>query len=230
MKRIMLSKLVIAIFLVNAFVAMEWGWAQVRSVERPFRRGPQREITKGVFLVADPRLLDPNFKNTVVLVIDHGHDGTLGVIVNRPTSTLLTQLLPGIKEFQGQSDTLYIGGPVSQQVLLLLFRSPAPPESLTPVLDDIYFSQDMNMLTDTLKKNGRKAAFRIYAGYAGWASGQLQGEFDRGDWRIIRADSGTVFGKDPETVWPEMIRRSSEQLIRRMSGPSLPDIRSNSGR
>jgi len=209
MNRIIFTGLVTMIFLLHAtvFVAMgtEKGWVG----------GPQREITRGVFLVADPWLLDPNFSKTVVLITHHGPGGTTGVIINRPTTTRLSRLLPNIKEFKNRSDTLYIGGPVFHEVLVLLLRTHIHLQSADQVLDDVYFSQDMNTLTDILKEKSSKGVFRVYAGHADWAPGQLQAEFDRGDWRIIRADSGAVFEQDAETIWPEMLRRSSEQLIKR---------------
>ena len=190
------------------------GWAEGLIVKRSLPRGPQREVAKGVFLVADPRLIDPNFSKTVVLVIHHGSDGTMGVIINRPTSTRLAGLLPEIKELKERPDVLYIGGPVLHEVLLLLLRSQASLQSADQVLDQVYFSQSFDMLAALLKENRPKDAFHVFAGYAGWAAGQLQAEFDRGDWRIIQGDPDTIFIKDPAAIWSEMIRRSSEQLIK----------------
>jgi putative transcriptional regulator len=227
MKWLILSMIVFTILFLNTAVSAELGWMQDLPAGRPLQISPQREITKGVFLVAGPQLLDPNFRKTVVLVIHHGLDGTLGIVINRPTTTALSRLLPDTKEFQGQPDTVYIGGPVFQQVLLLLLRSRIRLQSANQVLDDVYFSQDMNMLTDMFKQNSQKGAFRVYAGHAGWAPGQLEDEFERGDWRVIRADSGTVFEKDPDTVWPEMIQRSSEQKIKGLHRPVLPILESD---
>ncbi len=226
MNRMILTGLAVTILLLNVAVLVtmgaEGGWTEGLSVKRPLQRGPQREITKGVFLVADPWLMDPNFSKTVVLITHHGPGGTLGVIINRPTTTRLSHLLPDIKELKTRSDTLYIGGPVFHEVLVLLLRTHAHLQSTDQVLDDVYFSQSMNVLTDMLKENSPKGAFRVYAGHAGWAPGQLQAELDRGDWRIIQADSGVAFEQDPETIWPEMIQRSSEQLIKGLSRPFRP--------
>lgn len=228
MDRMIFTGLVTTIFLLHVTVLVTMGtekeWAEGPFVKRPLQREPQREITKGVFLVADPWLLDPNFSKTVVLITHHGPGGTTGVIINRPTTTPLSRLLPNIKELKNRLDTLYIGGPVFHEVLVLLLRTHVHLQSTDQVLDDIYFSQDMNTLTDMLKGNSPKGAFRIYAGHAGWAPGQLQAELDRGDWRIIRADSGAVFEQDPETIWPEMIRRSSEQLIKGLNRRSRPQM------
>jgi putative transcriptional regulator len=111
-------------------------------------------------------------------------------------------------------DALYIGGPVLHEVLLLLLRSQVSLQPADQVLDKVYFSQSFDMLAALLKDNRPKDAFRVYAGYAGWAPRQLQAEFDRGDWRIVQGDPDIVFIQDPAEVWTEMIRRSSEQLIK----------------
>jgi putative transcriptional regulator len=226
MNRMVLLRLAITILLFHAAVSVTMGaegkWTEGLYVKRPLQRRPQREITKGVLLVADPRLVDPNFSKTVVLVTHDGPGGTMGVIINRPTTTPLSRLLPDIKELKDRSDTLYIGGPVFHEVLVLLLRTHVHLESTDQVLDDVYFGHDMKTLTGMLKENSPKGAVRVYAGYAGWAPGQLQAEFDRGDWRILQADSGAVFEQNPETIWTEMIRRSSEQLIKVLSKPSRP--------
>jgi putative transcriptional regulator len=226
MNRLVFLKLAITILLFNTAVSVTMGaegkWTKGLYVKRPLQNGPQREITKGVLIVADPRLVDPNFSKTVVLVTHDGPGGTIGVIINRPTTTPLSRLLPDIKELKDRPDTLYIGGPVFYEVLVVLLRTQVHLESTDQVFDDVYFGHDMKTLTGMLKENSPKSAFRVYAGYAGWAPGQLQAEFDRGDWRIIRADSGAVFEQDTETVWPEMIGRSSEQLIKDLSKPSRP--------
>lgn len=218
MNRIIFHALAITILLLDVTVLVTLGaegeWTEGPFVKRPFQRGPQREITKGIFLVADPWLMDPNFSKTVVLITHHGPGGTMGVIINRPTTTRLSRALPDIKELKNRSDTLYIGGPVFHEVLVLLLRTHAHLQSTDQVLDDVYFSQSMDTLTDMLKENRPKGVFRVYAGHAGWAPGQLQAEIDRGDWRVLQAETGIIFKKDPETVWPEMIRRSSEQLIK----------------
>jgi putative transcriptional regulator len=215
--RAILCVLAVLILLLGATLLMtmkEEGWAEGLIMKRSLPSGSQREISKGVFLVADPRLVDPNFSKTVVLVIRHGSEGTMGIIINRPTKTRLSRLLPDIKELKDRPDTLYIGGPVLHEVVLLLLRTKDPLKSADQVFDNVYFSPSIEILTAMLRKNRPKDVVRVYSGHAGWAPGQLQAETDRGDWRIIRADPDMVFEKDPAAVWAEMIRRSSEQLIK----------------
>ena len=67
---------------------------------------------KGVFLVASPSLTDPNFRQTVVLILEHGPEGTVGIILNRATEVLLSEALPDVSVLKGTMHRLYAGGPV----------------------------------------------------------------------------------------------------------------------
>ena len=199
--------------------ALPVSWAG-ESAGGPVLPSPaQYKVTKGVFLVADPKLIDPNFGESVLLILAHGGGGSLGLIINRSTARSLAGLLPSIKALENRPDTLYVGGPVYHDSLVMLLRTQEKTPSMDRVFDDIYMSRGLGELTDILKNTGPQSAFRIYAGHAGWAPGQLQGEMNRGDWRVIPADADIIFAKDPETVWPEMIRRSSQQWV--YNGPRL---------
>ena len=198
-RRVVTAALIVAIFSLEGML--------------PSAMGVERAVTKGVFLVAEARLTDPNFSRSVVLIIHHGQTGSLGVVINRPTTTRLSRLLPDIRTLKDRPDLLYFGGPVMHDALVMLLRSPDPPPSSVPIFEDVYFSQSIDGLTDVLRKGASPNAFRIYAGYAGWAPGQLEAELVRGDWRVIPGDPGAIFEKDPDTIWPEMIRRSSRQFI-----------------
>ncbi len=171
------------------------------------------ELGKGLFLIAEPSLHDPNFRETVVLLLHHGAKGTTGVIVNRPTDTRLSSVLPDRDELAGRGDTLHLGGPVDRQILLLLVRAKIGPEHAEHVFDNVYVSRSVDVLADALKSDDPKTAVRLFAGYAGWAPGQLAEEIARGSWRIVPADSAVLFERDAAVIWPEMIRRTSEQFI-----------------
>lgn len=170
-------------------------------------------IDKGLFLIAEPHLRDPNFSQTVVLIIDHGARGTTGVIINRPTSTRLSEVLSEPEELAERSETLYVGGPVEPRLLLLLVRARQPPKHADHVFDDVYVSRSTQALTDALKSDEPKTAIRIFAGYAGWAPGQVADEIRAGGWRVVPADATVVFDRDAEVIWKEMIRRTSESFI-----------------
>jgi hypothetical protein len=91
--------------------------------ETPGGPGPREELAKGKFLVASRKLQDPNFKETVVLLIDYGMDGAMGLVINRPSAVKLATVFPDIKELKQRKDTIYVGGPVEVNKMLLLIRS-----------------------------------------------------------------------------------------------------------
>jgi len=181
--------------------------------ERPALRPP--ELDKGVFLVASPELRDPNFFHTVVLLVEYDQNGAMGLVINRPTEIALTKALPHVGELEDRADRVYFGGPVARDTVLLLVRSAAEPSDASHVFADIYVSLSARTLREVLREQGRRDTFQAYAGYAGWAPGQLEDEIDRGDWHLSRADAEMVFRSDPEQLWPELIRRTSGFWVRR---------------
>ncbi len=171
-------------------------------------------LSKGRFLVASRQLRDPNFAETVILLIDYGLHGASGLVINRPTELRLYMVLPEIKGVQKRTDIIYIGGPVARNHLLLLIRSANQPEKSHPVLGDIHVSTSRAVLQTMIDDAKEGERFRVYAGYAGWAPGQLDREVLRGDWHIFQADAETIFDKKPLEIWPELIRRSSDLWVR----------------
>jgi len=162
-------------------------------------------IAKGVLLIAHPNLQDQNFKQTVVLVCEHGDEGTLGVIINRPTTLSLSEALPGVSVLKGTSYVLFAGGPVQPEGILMLFRIVEAPDQLRKVLERVYLGLDREILERIITKPHPTETFRAYAGYAGWAPGQLEFEMAMGSWGVIPADPSSIFDKAPETLWEEMV-------------------------
>ncbi len=174
----------------------------------------EASLSKGKFLVASRDLRDPRFSETVVLLIDYDWQGAMGLVINRPTELKLSRLLPEIEELKQRTDTVYFGGPVALSQVLLLIRSGSQPEESRRVFEDIYVSSSRAVLERMVKNADGGARFRVYAGYAGWAPGQLDREVSRGDWHVLQADAETVFDKAPSEIWPELIRRSTVVITR----------------
>src|SRR5579884_2989224 len=199
-----------------------WGYAEWVTENQPaFAMKEDRssflptrqKIEKGVFLVADARLTDPNFSKTVVLITQHGSTGSMGVVMKRPTRTPLSRVFPNIKEFEKRPEMLFIGGPVQREVMIYLFRTDTPPTSAIPIFEKVYFAPIIDTLTELLARSRPNDRFRIYAGYAGWAPGQLQGEIDRGDWRIVPGNADLLFQEETDSIWDELFRRTSQQSV-----------------
>ncbi len=168
-------------------------------------------LAKGMFLVASRDLRDPNFFETVVLLLQYSSEGALGIVVNRPTPMKLADLLPEMEGLAEREDTVYLGGPVMQGRMLMLVRSADEPSPESrQVLDDVYYSGDKELLARLVGQESEDGEeFRVFAGHAGWAPGQLEWEVKRGGWHILRAEGAAVFDTDPRELWPELIRRSS---------------------
>lgn len=164
---------------------------------------------KGILLVASKGMRDPNFRQTVLLLTDHGRQGTIGVILNRPMQTGLGHLFPGNPGLQNGQDTLYSGGPVSRHTLVFLYRAPSKANEALHVVDDIYMSMSAGILDELLRRESPARELRVFAGYAGWAAGQLQAEVSRGAWHVLKADPEVIFSKAPEKLWQEMISRAT---------------------
>ena len=181
----------------------------------------EKQLAQGKFLVASRRLMDPNFRETVVLLIRYGPDGAIGLVINRPVELKLSTILPDIKELERSKETLYLGGPVERARVLLLVRSAKPPEASMPVFGDVYLSSSQKVLQGLIKKPAKEESFRIYAGYAGWAPKQLESEFDRGHWHVLKADPETLFDKKSSEIWQELIQRVSVKWVRTINSGKL---------
>jgi putative transcriptional regulator len=175
---------------------------------------PMVKPSKGRFLIASRQLLDPQFAETVVLLIEYSQHGALGVIINRPSELKLSEVLPELEVLRQRPDTIYLGGPVAKNQLLLLIRTSSPPEGSRLVFKDIHVSSSQAVIQRMIKNPEGEERFRVYAGYAGWAPGQLDNEIATGGWHVLRADAVTVFDKSASEIWPDLIHRSSAQWVR----------------
>ena len=158
--------------------------------------------TSAILIVAREELRDPNFKDSVVLVMNNVGDAPAGVIVNKPTRLTVSSLFPEIERLAPLHDKLYFGGPVEIASVSFLFRADAPPEHATPVLDGVYFSTNAELLRKLLARDKPMEGLRIFVGYSGWGPGQLQNEIARGDWKLAPAKPDAIFDAKPEHPWP----------------------------
>lgn len=164
---------------------------------------------KSILLVARKGMRDPNFRQTVLLLTDHGRRGTIGVILNRPMQTGLNHVFPDTPGLQNGQDRLFFGGPVSRHTLVFLYRAPSKANEALHVADDIYMSMSPEILAGLLRREAPTRDLRVFSGYAGWAAGQLTAEIARGDWHVLKAEPEVVFSKAPERLWQEMVLRAT---------------------
>ena len=163
-------------------------------------------VKKGVLLVASPSLSDPNFRQTVLLIIEHGGRGTVGLILNRSTNVLVSEALPDLTVLKGTRYRLFAGGPVERTQLVLLFRLKSPYPDTRLIVDGIYVGTP-SVLERIMAQPKSSETFRAFAGLAGWAPGQLDYEMLQGSWGVLPSDTFNIFDKDPATLWPDSITR-----------------------
>ena len=179
---------------------------------RPLRRAGENAVVRslrGQLLVAGPSLLDPNFHRTVVLLGEHGADGAMGVVLNRRTSVAVAEAVPPLASLVDDGDVVHIGGPVQPQAVVVLadFVDPAAAEAV--VLETVGFLPGEIEDAGDL---GPLRSIRVFAGYAGWAEGQLEDEVAEGSWLVLPARPSDVFSLEPERLWTEVLKRQGGAL------------------
>lgn len=176
--------------------------------------GSGPSVEPGTLLVAGPALVDPNFRRTVVYVIEHRGEGTLGVVLNRPSNVPVHDVLPGWASFGADPGTMFIGGPVESKTALCLaaVRSGLDPNAITGVLGVRGPVALVDLDADPTEVGPRLRGLRVFAGYAGWSTGQLAGEISRGDWIVAPALPDDVLNADAAPLWGKVLRRQGMPL------------------
>jgi putative transcriptional regulator len=173
----------------------------------------QAQTGRTFLLVAQPEMVDPNFSGTVVLVMRPEDSGPLGLILNRPTPVQMRELYPQRKELAGRDDLVFFGGPVQPDALLFAFRSAVKPPKGLNVSGDIYISGFSEVLDELLRHPENAREQRFFAGYAGWAEGQLEFEIERGGWYTLPLDVDAIFKMNPLTIYDELLKRATVRRI-----------------
>jgi putative transcriptional regulator len=180
--------------------------------------GEEREQPRwlgGHLLISDFDLVDPNFHQTVVLMIDHDEEGAFGLVVNRPSPFSLGEVVEGMEHGPASGIPVYVGGPVQQDALFVLRdESPGSAEGTGTPIAGVAFEPASQTLMDYLRDEWAalpledRPAVRIYAGYSGWSSGQLEGELEADAWVVLRATRELVFPPDPVKAWEQALERT----------------------
>ncbi len=170
-----------------------------------------KDLAAGRFLVARRDLPDPNFAETVILLVQYDEDGVMGLVINRRTKLPLSRVLEDLKEAKGRSELAHWGGPVGTGAIALL-RGRFKTEDARLVFADVHLVTSKALLEKSLAGATEASALRVYLGYSGWAAGQLEFEMELGTWHVLRGDPAMVFDADPQTVWSRLIRRSEMRI------------------
>jgi putative transcriptional regulator len=178
----------------------------------------------GRLLVATPVLDDPNFRRTVVLLLDHSGEGALGIVVNRPLQVDVSAVLPLWQPYATAPGRLFQGGPVALDSALGVVAVPGDdeePMGVKRIIGSLALV-DLDMPPEII--SGGVAGLRIFAGYAGWGAGQLEAEIEDGAWYVVDAESRDPFTDAPELLWRQVLRRQRGELAFVSTFPEDPAL------
>jgi putative transcriptional regulator len=170
------------------------------------------DLGPGKLLVASRELGDPNFAETVILLVHYDAQGVVGLVLNRHTSLPISQVFAPLEAARGRSDTVYLGGPLATPTVFALFRSTEKLEKAEHVFGGVYWISTKIDLEKAISSRPDPGAFHVYLGYAGWTADQLKNEVRLGGWFIFQADNETVFNANPDSLWPQMIKKTELRM------------------
>ena len=161
---------------------------------------------KGDFLISEPFLPDPNFERTVVLICEHNEDGTFGLVLNKPSILKFSDVIQE-EETRNFNEVLYVGGPVQQDSLHFLHRSPVVEGSLE-IRDGLFWGGNYEQLLVMINSGQADPHdFKFFLGYSGWAPGQLLDEMKDNSWIVYNeATPEYVFDTQPDILWREILK------------------------
>jgi putative transcriptional regulator len=178
---------------------------------------------RGRLLVAAPTLYDPNFFRTVVLVLEHGEEGAIGVVLNRPSETAVGESLPDWNPLATDPGVVFAGGPVSPDAAIGLARTADVDhvDGWAPLFGHLG-TVDLGRAPLDLPVDVQN--LRVFAGYAGWSAGQLDGEVDSGGWFVLDAAPDDVFTSEPVGLWASVLRRQGGRMAMYATAPPHPSL------
>jgi putative transcriptional regulator len=181
---------------------------------------PDTEPTQGRFLagqllVASPSMSDPRFRETVIVMVRHGRDGAMGLVINRPAGEQpLASLLQAFGDDSAGSSgnvPVYVGGPVESKLGFVLHSTDYRRAGTVDVTGDVAMTANQDIIRDIAAKTGPKR-FMLVFGYAGWGAGQLEGELARNHWYTAPLDQALVFEAARHKVWELAVERRTRDL------------------
>jgi putative transcriptional regulator len=173
-------------------------------------------------LVATPTLLDPNFFRTVVFMIEHTPEAALGVVINRPSRADLEDALPEWCHLAASPAVAFVGGPVQpEEAVIGLGRAANPVEGdgWQPLLDSV---GSVDLGRSPAEIHAEITAVRVFAGYAAWGPGQLDGELALNGWYVVDTHADDILTKEPASLWRSVLRRQGGELAMAANHPLDP--------
>jgi putative transcriptional regulator len=177
---------------------------------------------RGKLILAGPMLKDPNFDRSVVFITEHTEEGAMGLVLNRPSEATVGEAVPDLTWVTDPGDTVYVGGPVAPNGVIVLAEWTDPGQAVVLVEEDLGFVPGDADDRDTLAAAIRRV--RVYAGHAGWGPGQLEGELAEEAWIVEPPRRDELFSDDAEGLWVAVLRRMGREFALLSTMPPDPSL------
>jgi len=179
-------------------------------------------IKKGQLLISEPSLSDPTFFKSVVLLIHHSNDESIGLILNQPTKINLNQILDNIPTIDFP---VYIGGPVERKSIHFIHTLGNIIPNTKEISNGISWGGDFNKIISLMKeKRISRNQIRFFAGYCGWGEGQLNNEVIEDGWIIHRSNINKCMQYSNEKLWSDLIRKKHSKYAIWTNMPKDPSL------
>ena len=164
------------------------------------------ELSAPSFLIAAPQLRDPNFRRSVILLLEMNEKGAMGLVLSNAseidTGTFFRSMQ--LDCMGNPQDSIYVGGPVQTDRAFILHS----PAEAGPETEEVLAGVQISYSIESLRRlsHTRPQRMRIYLGYSGWAPDQLADEIGEGAWLVHEASSRLIFGHPSVDPWHEAFR------------------------
>lgn len=183
----------------------------------------ERNVTPqvGKVLVAEPFLIEPIFKRSVVYMVNHDNTGSLGFVLNKPSNATLVDVFPNL----GLKSPIYFGGPVEQESLFFLHNYGDIIEGAMPIANNIYWGGNFNSL-QKLVDSGNFDAKRVkfFSGYSGWSKEQLNDELSQQSWVVSNLESAQVLANQNKNLWKQVMQNMGKKFAVMANFPEDPSL------
>jgi putative transcriptional regulator len=167
------------------------------------------KIKAGTLLVAAPLLNEPFFNRTVLVVVEHTKNSTLGFVLNKPIDVRIRELVQDFPE--GLDSMVYCGGPVQNDMLFFIHSLGELLEDSIRISDGVYWSGRFEQLKALVRAGlVEQHDIRFFIGYSGWDPGQLQEEIEEGTWVVSEMDPNYVFNTKSKMLWQQAMEHKGE--------------------
>jgi len=164
--------------------------------------------TAGKLLISEPFLPDIYFRRSVVLLIDHSDEGTIGIVLNKPVHVKISDV---VDDFVNVDLPLYSGGPIDVENIFFIHRINDYITSSEKIVDNIFWGGDKDEVAMYLKSSFFSSKdVRAFLGYSGWEPGQLSEELKKGSWIVSNLNANIIFNTNPEDLWKAVVANLGE--------------------